>query len=759
MASSLEVNKMLAAVLTAGIIASGAGVISRIIYHPHVPGGARLPDRGGGDRGRAPRRRRPRPRSACAALLAAGQRRGGPDGRQEVRRLPHLRGGRRQQDRPDAVGRGRPRHRRRSRASPIRTLWPSQEGAWDYENLGHFLADPKGWAPGTKMTFAGLKKRGGSRRRDPLSALALARGAAVAGARGRTGGRGSGRDGAAQPRPSSAAACSGERGSGAGAGAAAGRRRAAGADQTGAQPAARAGRRRPRRAARRGRSGGGREGGAKCAVCHSFEEGGAAKLGPTLWGVVGRDIASVDGLQLLDALTEKEGSLGLRPARRLPRQPEGVGARHQDGFAGIRKPDERADIIAYLRSLADSPAPLPAAAEPAEAARPWPRAEPAWRVRGLRPPAGRCRGRGRQRRYFRTPVSVETKPDASPVTIADREAEAAMRELIRGALSRPRHRGRGVRRASGADAEFVWVLDPIDGTKSFITGRPLFGTLIALSRARPPGARHDRPVHPARALGRRRRPRQPAGTAGRSGCGLARALERGGAVRDHAADVPRRRRARRVRARPAARALADVRRRLLRLRPARDGLCRPGRRGRPATPHDFMALVPVIEGAGGVMTDWQGRPLTAASAGQVVAAGDPPGPRGGAASCWRRPARLNVCHRSRIGGRRPLYCDQSLASGCREEAHDHIAMLSEALAARSSALWRADRRAACRAGGARGARRVDVRRPQVRPDFTHFDYVNPDAPKGGTLVLSAIGTLRQPQSLHPQGHARGRRRG
>src|SRR3954470_8011328 len=87
-----------------------------------------------------------------------------------------------------------------------------------------------------------------------------------------------------------------------------------------------------------------------------------------------------------------------------------------------------------------------------------------------------------QRRYFRTPVSVETKSNASPVTIADREAEAAMRDLI--AAGYPGHGVLGEEYGSDrVDAEFVWVLDPIDGTKSFITGRPLFGTLIALTRA------------------------------------------------------------------------------------------------------------------------------------------------------------------------------------------------------------------------------------------------------------------------------------
>lgn len=84
-----------------------------------------------------------------------------------------------------------------------------------------------------------------------------------------------------------------------------------------------------------------------------------------------------------------------------------------------------------------------------------------------------------QRRYFRTPVAVDTKVDDSPVTIADREAEAVMRDLI--GRHYPDHGIYGEEHGTAAlDAEWVWSLDPIDGTKSFICGRPQFGTLIGL---------------------------------------------------------------------------------------------------------------------------------------------------------------------------------------------------------------------------------------------------------------------------------------
>jgi myo-inositol-1(or 4)-monophosphatase len=81
--------------------------------------------------------------------------------------------------------------------------------------------------------------------------------------------------------------------------------------------------------------------------------------------------------------------------------------------------------------------------------------------------------------YGRLDLAVETKSDASPVTFADRGAEELMRGLI--AQKFPAHGIIGEEFGSDRpDAEFVWVLDPIDGTKSFITGVPLWGTLIAL---------------------------------------------------------------------------------------------------------------------------------------------------------------------------------------------------------------------------------------------------------------------------------------
>jgi inositol-phosphate phosphatase/L-galactose 1-phosphate phosphatase/histidinol-phosphatase len=110
------------------------------------------------------------------------------------------------------------------------------------------------------------------------------------------------------------------------------------------------------------------------------------------------------------------------------------------------------------------------------------------------------------RRYFRTPIAVDTKPDHSPVTIADRESEAAMRTLI--AQDAPGHGIYGEEMGKAdIDAEWVWVLDPIDGTKAFITGKPSFGTLIALlHRGTPVLGIIDQPIIGERWLGVAGRP-------------------------------------------------------------------------------------------------------------------------------------------------------------------------------------------------------------------------------------------------------------
>ncbi len=83
------------------------------------------------------------------------------------------------------------------------------------------------------------------------------------------------------------------------------------------------------------------------------------------------------------------------------------------------------------------------------------------------------------RQYYRGEFTVELKPDQTPVTVADREAEEVIRSILLGAF--PDHGFYGEEGGrSGPDAEYVWLVDPIDGTKSFVAGYGMFSTQIAL---------------------------------------------------------------------------------------------------------------------------------------------------------------------------------------------------------------------------------------------------------------------------------------
>jgi inositol-phosphate phosphatase/L-galactose 1-phosphate phosphatase/histidinol-phosphatase len=224
------------------------------------------------------------------------------------------------------------------------------------------------------------------------------------------------------------------------------------------------------------------------------------------------------------------------------------------------------------------------------------------------------------RRYFRSGVAVIDKPDSSPVTIADREAEQALRKLI--AAEHPDHGVIGEEfGADRPDAEHVWVLDPIDGTKSFITGRPLFGTLIALCRVgRPILGVVDHPALNERWIGASGHPTRHNGTVVKARA--CPSLERAAlfASSPHMFEDGH-----------GEAGFTRVRRAAKLVQYGSDcyhyGLVASGHgdlaiEARMAI-YDYLAAVPVVEGAGGRVTDWQGKPLTLASGDRVLAVGDP----------------------------------------------------------------------------------------------------------------------------------------
>jgi inositol-phosphate phosphatase/L-galactose 1-phosphate phosphatase/histidinol-phosphatase len=224
------------------------------------------------------------------------------------------------------------------------------------------------------------------------------------------------------------------------------------------------------------------------------------------------------------------------------------------------------------------------------------------------------------RPFFRSDFSHEAKGDASPVTEADRAAEAAIRSILDAECPHDAIIGEEYGEKPGTSGR-TWVLDPIDGTVSFMAGRPIFGTLIALlDDDWPVLGVIDQPISRERWVGATGREttlnNRPVRTRScRSLVDATLASTGPQYFGEHDAEH-----------------FMTLAAKTAHKRMVWGGDCY--NYGLLATGqidlvveaglklHDFAALVPVIEGSGGLMCDWTGEPLHAESDGRVIALGD-----------------------------------------------------------------------------------------------------------------------------------------
>ena len=339
MASSLEGNKILASILTAGVIAMSSGLIAGLIYYPETlsenafPIAVEVADATSGDDAGSGEE------SALALLASADSAAGAKQAKKCTSCHTFEEGG------ADKIGPNlwdlvnQPIANNAGFAYSDALSTKSGE-TWTFENLDAFITNPKGWAPGTKMSFAGIKKT--SQRADLLLYM---------------------RDQSGNPAPLPEAPAADE----------AVADESAAAESEGAAPedgqtaeaapadeAAPAAEDSIMALLATADVAKGEKQAKKCKSCHSFEEGGADKVGPNLWDVVNQPIANNEGYKYSDALTSKSGETwSYENLDGYLSNPKGWAPGTKMSFAGVKKLQQRADLVAYLRSLSGNPAPLP----------------------------------------------------------------------------------------------------------------------------------------------------------------------------------------------------------------------------------------------------------------------------------------------------------------------------------------------------------------------------------------------------------------
>jgi cytochrome c len=338
--SSLELNKIVGAVLVAGIVAMVSGTLAGMLVKPHhAEHEAVVAGEGGGG---ATKPAGPAPLEPVSGLLATADPVKGQDiakkcltchtfGKGEPAKVgPNLYG---------IVGNKHGHMEGFSYSNAIKSI----DKPWGYEEINHFIDNPRAYAPGTKMTFPGLPKV-----QDRADVIAYLRTLADT----------------PQPLPTqeeidaankayedakAAAAAPPPSSSSAAPAASTTQQAAAPADDSAtvvaliasADPAK------------------GQDIAKKCLTCHTFGQGEPAKVGPNLYGIVGNKHAHMEGFSYSSAMKDTPGTWDYAHLAHFLLNPREAVPGTKMTFAGLKKPEDRAAVIAYLRTLSDNPVPLP----------------------------------------------------------------------------------------------------------------------------------------------------------------------------------------------------------------------------------------------------------------------------------------------------------------------------------------------------------------------------------------------------------------
>jgi cytochrome c len=333
---SLELNKVVGAVLLGGMVALVSGILAEKLVEPRHFGGGAATAGGAAPAPQAPAAAALEP---VSPLLAAADAKAGEAVFKKCASCHNADKGGKAKVGPDlwnVVGGPRAQFPGFAYSDALK----SKGGNWDYEQLNEWLFSPKDFAPGTKMAFAGLKDV-----KDRANVIAWLRNQADTPA----------------PLPDQAAIDAAKK-------AFEEKQAAAKPATTAAAPAAAAPAATQQAAAtaapiaerlKTADPAAGEKAVSKCKACHSFGKDEKNKVGPNLWDVVGGKKDHRDDFSYSDALKAKGGEWDYDSLDAWLTSPRTFVPGTKMAFAGVQDPVERANIIAYLRSLSDSPKPLP----------------------------------------------------------------------------------------------------------------------------------------------------------------------------------------------------------------------------------------------------------------------------------------------------------------------------------------------------------------------------------------------------------------